>query len=283
MKILITGANGQLGRSLQAVNWHEFVPLAHAQLEITSLGACIDALEANRPAAVVHCAAMTDTARCEKEPGRAREVNGIGTENVAKASARVGARFVAVSTNEVFDGSKTSPYEEDEAPHPLNAYSHSKLDGEALALARHVDTIVVRTSWLYGVGYMNFNEKVLSAVKEGRPLSFVTDEVAAPTATDDLARGIVALLERDAAPGVYHLANEGEASRHDWALEILRLSGHGDTPVEAVTTSELRAKGYTGPQKPPNSVLANTKAAGLGIRLRDWRDALAEYFAARAP
>src|SRR5262245_15372449 len=242
MKIIITGANGQLGRSLQAVAGHDFVPLGHEKLDITSLGACIDALEVNRPAAVVHCAAMTDTARCEKEPGRAREVNGIGTENVAKACARVGARLVAVSTNEVFDGAKSTPYAEGDNPHPLNAYAHSKLDGEALATARHVDTIIVRTAWLDGTGYVNFNEKVLSAAEEGRPLSFVTDEVAAPTATDDLARGIVALLEREAAPGVYHLANKGEVSRYDWAREILRLAAHGDMPVVAVTTEELRAK-----------------------------------------
>jgi dTDP-4-dehydrorhamnose reductase len=279
MKILITGAGGQLGRSLQAVAGHDFVPLSHTRLDITSLGACIDALESNRPAAVVHCAAMTDTNRCEKEPARARKVNGIGTENVAKACARVDARLVAVSTNEVFDGAKSTPYAEDDSPHPLNAYAHSKLDGEALAVARHVDTIVVRTSWLYGAGHVNFNEKVLAAVAEGRPLSFVTDEVAAPTATDDLARAMVGLLEREAGPGVYHLANDGEASRYDWAREILRLAGEGDTPVEAVTTAELRVKGYAGPPKPPYSVLANTRASALGITLRDWREALADYFA----
>ena len=174
-----------------------------------------------------------------------------------------------------------SPYAEDDRPNPLNAYALSKLDGEALAMAVHRDTIVVRSSWLYGAGYVSFNEKVLAAVEEGRPLSFVTDEVAAPTATDDLARGIIALLEREAAPGVYHLANEGEASRYDWAVEILRLAIHGDLPVEAVTTAELRAKGYAGPQKPPYSVLANTQAAALGVRLRDWREALADYFVAR--
>jgi dTDP-4-dehydrorhamnose reductase len=283
MKLLITGASGQLGRSVQgALAGHELTPLSHRDLEITSLGACIDVLEARRPDAVIHCAAMTDTNRCEKEPAHAREVNGIGTENVAKACARVGSRLVAVSTNEVFDGATAAPYSEDAHPHPVNAYGHSKLDGEALAVARCPNTVVVRTSWLYGDGYVNFNEKVLTAAREGRPLSFVTDEVATPTATDELARAIGLLLERDAQPGIYHLSNAGEASRYDWAMEILRLAGMGDAPVTAVTMAELRANGYSGPIKPPYSVLANNHAAALGIKLRDWRAALVDYFARRA-
>jgi dTDP-4-dehydrorhamnose reductase len=283
MKLLITGAGGQLGRSVQgALAGHELTPLSHAELEITSLGACIDVLEARRPDAVIHCAAMTDTNRCEKEPAHARDVNGIGTENMAKACSRVGSRFVAMSTNEVFDGAAAAPYNEDAHPHPVNAYGHSKFDGEALAIARCPNTLVVRASWLYGDGYVNFNEKVLTAAHEGRPLSFVTDEVATPTATDELAGAIGLLLKRGAEPGIYQLSSAGEASRYDWAREILRLAGMGDVPVSAVTTAELRANGYAGPVKPPYSVLANNCAAALGIRMRDWREALADYFARRA-
>jgi dTDP-4-dehydrorhamnose reductase len=282
MKILITGAGGQLGQSLtRNLTAHTIIGRTRADLDITSLGACIDALEQHRPDAVVHCAAMTDTNRCEQEPARAREINGIGTENVARACARVRGRLVAISTNEVFDGAKSSPYEEGDTPKPLNAYAHSKLDGEALAAARHPDTLIVRASWLYGSGYVNFNEKVLAAATEGRKLSFVTDEVATPTATDELARAIGALIEREASPGIYHLSNEGEASRYDWAREILRLAGMADRDVEAVTTPELRANGYAGPVKPPYSVLANTRAAALGVTLQPWRAALAAYFETR--
>ncbi|MBI5289542.1 MAG: dTDP-4-dehydrorhamnose reductase [Chloroflexi bacterium] len=279
MKILITGANGQLGRSLlRTLTAHDLVPLARANLDITDADACARALDEHRPQAVIHCAALTDTNRCEQDPALARAVNGIGTEHVARACARTGARLVAISTNEVFDGAQSTPYVENARPNPLNAYALSKLDGEVLAAARHADTLIVRASWLYGDGYVNFNEKVLAAAAEGRPLRFVTDEIATPTATDDLARAIATLLEHGAPPGIYHLSNGGEASRHDWAVEILHLAGRSDTPVESITTADLRATGYTGPQKPPYSVLANTRAAALGITLRDWRDALKEYF-----
>lgn len=282
MKILVTGASGQLGRSvIAATASHEFVALGREQLDVTSLGACIDAMEKHRPDAVIHCAAMTDTARCEQEPSRAREINGIGSEHMAQACARAGARLVAISTNEVFDGGQTDPYLEDARPRPLNAYAVSKLDGELLASARHADTLIVRTSWLYGHGYHNFNEKVLSAAREGRALSFVTDEISTPTSTEELARGLIALLERGAEPGTYHLANSGVASRHDWAVEALRLADMADVHVSPVSTEALRASGYAGPLKPAYSVLANTKAAALGIQLSPWKDALATYFRSR--
>jgi dTDP-4-dehydrorhamnose reductase len=283
VKILITGARGQLGRSLlRRLASHQTVALNRAGLDVTSLTACIEALERHRPDAVVHCAALTDTARCEREPGLAREVNGIGAEHVAQASARAGARLVAISTNEVFDGCQSTPYDEQARPNPLNAYAVSKLDGELLATARHPDTLIVRASWLYGEGYANFNEKVLAAAHEGRPLSFVTDEIATPTSTDDLATSIAALLEKAAAPGIYHLPNEGFCSRYEWAIELLRLSGIDPSQVEAVTTAELRTNGYAGPMKPPFSALSNTRGTAIGVRLRPWKDALAAYFAARA-
>jgi dTDP-4-dehydrorhamnose reductase len=279
MRLLITGASGQLGRSLQrAFSADDVVALAHGELDITDPAAVMAAVREAAPGVVIHCAAMTDTNRCEREPALARQVNGIGAENVAKLCRAAGARMVLISTNEVFAGTKREPYTETEATGPLNAYALSKLDGEVLAAAACPDTLVVRVSWLYGDGYVNFNEKVIAAAKEGRALSFVTDEVATPTSTEDVAEALRALLERHAPAGVYHLVNEGEASRHDWAVEILRLAGI-DAPVAAVTTPELRANGYAGPVKPPYSALANTRAAALGVRLRPWREALAAYFA----
>ena len=277
MRILITGGGGQLGRSLvRSLHGHDVAAHSHRDLDVSDAASVAAAFERVRPEAVVHCAALTDTNRCESDPELARAVNAVGTENVARACAHAGARLVAVSTNEVFDGERTSPYAEQDATGPLNAYAASKREGEQLAAAANPATIIVRTSWLYGDGGNNFIEKVLAAARAGRPLSFVTDEVASPTSTEDLAEAIRALIETDAPPGIYHLANEGAASRYDWACEILRLAGV-DANVDAVTTAELRARGYAGPRKPAYSVLANTRAAALGITLRPWREALAAY------
>ncbi len=278
MKILITGANGQLGRSLQrTLAMHDVVALGHSDLDIADVDAVRSTIAQHRPNVVIHSAALTDTNRCEREPGLARAINGIGTENVARACASIGVRLIAISTNEVYAGAKREPYIESDATGPLNAYAISKLDGEVLAAAACPDTLIVRTSWLYGDGGNNFIEKVRAAATAGRNLSFVTDEIATPTETDDLAAAIAKLIDAAAPPGIYHLTNAGEASRFDWAIEILRLLGYGELPVAAVTTPELRAGGYDGPQKPPYSVLANTRAAAVGVMLRPWQDALARY------
>jgi dTDP-4-dehydrorhamnose reductase len=281
MGILITGADGQLGRSLQReLAAHDVVALSRADLDVADAGAVDAAIDRHRPEVVIHAAALTDTTRCEREPDLAAAVNAGGAAHVASACARTGARCIAISTNEVFDGEKRTPYLETDAPHAVNAYGASKLEGERLAVAACPETLIVRTSWLYGDGggNPNFIEKVLAAARAGRALSFVTDEVATPTSSADLARAVRALIERDAPPDIYHLANEGEASRYDWACEILRLAGMGGVAVAAVTTEQLRAGGYTGPLKPPYSVLANTRARALGIVLPPWQEALAAYF-----
>lgn len=279
MRILITGGNGQLGRSLvRALGAHDIAALSHAKLDVADVRSVDAAFERHKPDVVVHAAALTDTARCEREPAAARAANAIGTENVAGACARAGARLVAVSTNEVFDGEKRTPYLEDDDARAVNAYGASKLEGERLAMAACADTLIARTCWLYGEGANNFIEKVRAAAQSGRKLSFVTDEIASPTSSEDLAQAVRELLERHAPAGIYHLANDGDASRYDWAREILLLAGMSGVPVEAVTTEQLRAGGYAGPRKPAYSVLANTRARALGIALRPWQEALAAYF-----
>jgi dTDP-4-dehydrorhamnose reductase len=280
MKVLVTGAHGQLGRALlPALRKHNVIAFSHATLDITDGPAVDGAITGHAPDVVIHCAALTDTTRCERDPGRAMAVNAQGTDKVARACARAGARLIAVSTNEVFDGDTTSPYEEDAPAHAINAYGASKLEGERLAAAACDDTLIVRASWLYGEGGNNFVEKVLAAAREDKTLNFVTDEVSTPTCAYDLANAIVALIEKRAPSGVFHLVNEGEASRYDWAVETLRLAGMGPVTVNAVTTDELRAGGYGGPHKPPYSVLANVRARKLGVALRPWREALAAYCA----
>jgi len=282
MRALITGAGGQLGRDLQrCLASHDVLPLSHSQLNITDQAAIQQALQAFRPQVVVHTAALTDTMRCEREPELAHAVNALGAEHVARACAHANAAMVYVSTNEVFEGENPFPYVESDEPAPINRYGRSKLEGERLlqsALDRHY---IVRTAWLYGAGGNHFVAKMLRAAESGQHLTGVTDEIATPTWTRDLAEAIVGLIESERY-GVYHLTNAGEASRNDWALEALRLAGRSHVRVLPVTTAEFRAslpRDAVVPMKPPYSVLANHAAAALGIALQPWRSALAGFFA----
>lgn len=283
MRILITGAGGQLGRDLQLVlEDHDVVALSHAELDVTNASTVSDAIEGARPEVVLHTAALTDTTRCEREPDVALLYNGAGAQNVAVACGCVGAAMVHVSTNEVFDGAQTEPYRESDEPHPLNAYGRSKLEGERLIQESLPQHYIVRTAWLYGHGGNNFVTKVLSRAESGDVVG-VIDEVATPTWTHDLAHAIAKLIQTDVY-GVYHLTNAGQASRYQWVREILRLAGKEDDLVREVTTAQFLTElpgASAAPRKPPQSVLANAAGAQVGIELRPWQEALAEYIATR--
>lgn len=274
MRVLISGGQGQLGRALQeALAEHELLAPSHQELDVTDPAGVRQAIDGVRPEVVIHAAAWTDTAGCEREPERALLVNGEGSRLVAEACLRAGAAMLYVSTNEVFDGLKGEPYREEDEPNPLNAYARSKLAGERYVqslLDRHY---IVRTAWLYGAGRSSFPEKIVRAAREQGSLRLVTDEVASPTWTVELA-GAIARLIREPAWGVYQVTNSGYCSRLEWGLEVLRLAGLGSVAVEPISQQEFGAP-Y---RKPAFSALANVKAAGLGIELRAWQEALAEHF-----
>ena len=273
MRVLITGGQGQLGRALQeALAEHEVSAPGHAEMGVTDARQVKRAIDGFQPDVVVHAAAWTDTAGCEADMERALLVNGEGTRIVAEACGHSGAAMLYVSTNEVFDGETAQPYREEDEPNPINAYGRSKLEGE-----RHLRSLleryyIVRTSWLYGPGRVSFPEKILRAAREQERLRLVTDEVASPTWTVDLA-GAIARLIRQPAWGVYHLTNVGRCSRLEWAKEVLRLSGLDSVTVEATTLREFGAP-Y---RKPAFSALANVNAAHLGVEMRPWQEALAEH------
>lgn len=274
MRILITGGKGQLGLALQRSLFEdEVIALGHDELDVTDADAVREAVLEEKPDAVIHAAAWTDTAGCEKDPGRAIEVNGHGAGNVAKACREAGAKIVYISSNEVFDGEANEPYAEDAPTGPVNEYGRSKLEGERQVTAFLDEHQIVRTSWLYGPGRVSFPEKILSAAREKGRLKLVTDEIASPTWTVDLARAIGQLLRYDLY-GVFHLTNEGYASRKEWAEEVLRLALMANVPTEPATQAE-----FGGPyRKPRFSALANVRAAKLGITMRPWRRALLEHF-----
>ncbi len=278
MRLLITGGRGQLGRALrEALYGHDVFALGRAELNVTDVVDIRRVVERIAPDVLVHAAAWTDTAGCEANPERAMMVNGEGSRLLAEACRRTGAAMLYISTNEVFDGLRETPYREGDDPNPLNGYARSKLAGE-----RHVQSLleryyIVRTAWLYGPGRVSFPEKIVQAARRQGRLQLVTDEVASPTCTVDLAKAIARLIEQPAW-GVYHLTNSGHCSRLEWGLEILRLASLRDIPVEPTTQQEYGAP-Y---RKPAFSALANVRAARLGIEMASWQQALREHLSRSA-
>jgi dTDP-4-dehydrorhamnose reductase len=271
--VLITGGKGQLGRALSgALDADEVEAPGRDDLDITDRKQVGTTLSRFAPDVVIHAAAWTDTAGCERDPARALLVNGEGSRIVAEACRSAGAAMIYISTNEVFDGEKGAPYREGDAPNPVNAYGRSKLEGEAQVRDALSENCIVRTSWLYGPGRDSFPEKIIAAARKSGSLRLVTDEIASPTWTVDLSHAVAALVHKQAR-GVFHLTNEGNCSRMEWAQEILRQAGLDDIAVEATTQAE-----YGAPfRKPVFSALANVNAARLGITLRPWRQAIIDH------
>jgi dTDP-4-dehydrorhamnose reductase len=276
MRVLITGGGGQLARELQrALAAHDVTAPTRRELDVTNEARVREAVEGLRPGLIIHTAALTDTVRCEREPLRAQQVNAIGTLNVASAACDAGACFVYISTNEVFDGTKRTPYEESDSTNPINAYGYSKLCGERAVLERCSRYYIVRTAWLYGDSDRHFPAKLLRAAARHAEVRVVDDEVATPTWCRDLAAAVARLALSEAPSGVYHLTNSGEASRFEWASRIFQHAGV-NVRLRPVSSREYR-NGAEAPQKPPYSVLANITGSHAGVVLRDWREAFDEF------
>jgi dTDP-4-dehydrorhamnose reductase len=276
MRILITGADGQLGRELvRALAPHgELIPSAQADLDVTHPG-CADKVASLRPEWVVHAAAATDVDGCERKPERAMAVNAEGTRQVADGCRRAGAGLVYLSTDYVFDGSKGAPYAEGDHPAPLNVYGRSKLEGEQAARDVAPYWTIVRTAWLYGIHGRNFVKTILARVTAGEPLRVVKDQVGSPTYAGDLAEAIALLLSRGRT-GMYHVTNDGACSWYEFAREILRLAGLDPVTVTPITSAELGRPA----RRPAYSVLENAAWQAAGFPpLRPWREALAAMLA----
>ena len=275
MRIFITGAKGQLGRALQAQFARDDVlPVDLPECDITDRVCVMQAIGELKPDVVIHAAAMTDVDGCAREPDKAYLVNALGTQNVALACQHVGSVMLYISTNEVFDGKATEPYLEFDATHPVNFYGRSKLAGETVVRDLMTRFYIVRIAWLYGKGGNHFVRKMIRLADERGSLRVVSDEISSPTYAADVAGGIRQLVQAGAY-GVYHLVNDGMASRFDLAREILRLAGRSHVPVEPIKLAD-----YTRPSTPPAyTPLRNFCGKAVGIAFRPWQDALAEYIA----
>lgn len=278
MRVVVFGANGQLGREVAAAFKDcDVEALSRADCDVAERNHVDTAIARHRPDLVLNAVAFTDVNGAEADPDAAFRVNALGARWVAQAAARAGAGVVYVSTDYVFDGS-AGPYDEWAEPSPLSAYGRSKLAGERETLTHAPRAWVVRTSWLYGGPGKTFVNAIVRAAQTRDELRVVRDEVGGPTLTTDLAAGIRRLFELD-APGLYHLANEGECRRDELAAAALELVG-SRTRVVPVSSEEYWGNTTNVAPRPAHSTLRNTAAAALGIRLRPWREALAAHLCA---
>jgi dTDP-4-dehydrorhamnose reductase len=310
--VLITGATGQLGRAAVAEfvseGWDVFATDAIAPtvddgwparaefvaFDLEDASKLAGFIATARPWAVIHCAAMTNVPGCETDPSTAYRLNAVLPAALARQARAVGAHFVHISTDYVFDGAATAPYGEDDATAPLQHYGASKRAGESLVLAEHPGACIVRVSGLYGhnlcqgKGAPNFIEQIIAKAQalqegEGGPLRLVADEITAPTYARDVAERLPLFVEALSA-GVYHLTNAGSCSWYDFARFGLSLAGL--TPEIEPVSQEAFASPV---RRPRYSVLDNAKVnadaalAALGFEpMRPWEAALAEYIALRS-
>jgi len=279
VRVLITGAGGQLGRDLQIhceAQRDEVVAGTHATLDVGDRDAVYQAVTTVRPDVVLHVAAYTAVDACEGDPDTAYRVNALGTRWVADASRRVGAHLCYVSTDYVFDGTKDGPYVEWDRPNPQSVYGASKLGGEHEVAAHAPGAAVVRTSWVCGEYGGNMVKTVLRLAD--RPeLAFVDDQQGNPSFTADLAVGIRRLAAAR-VPGMFHMTNQGEVTWYEFVRAILAAAGHDPAKVRPITTAELDPPRPA--PRPANSVLDNAalRLAGFPL-LPHHRESLARLVA----
>lgn len=271
MKLLITGASGQLGRQLQrAAGAHAVTAVDHRALDVCSLAAAREALRAHRPDVVINAAAYNQVDRAESEPDAAFAANALGPRNLALAAAEGSAAIVHVSSDYVFNGRKRTPYHEFDAPDPLSVYGQSKLAGERAVQQANPRHYVVRTAWVYephGHGFAHTMRRLAAAQREVR---VVDDQFGSPTAAEDLAQGILRLIETQAY-GTYHLAGGGApASWREFAAALFEALQLDCVAVPASSDEFLRPA-----PRPAYAALASLQDPR--IQLPDWRDGVARF------
>lgn len=276
MKILVTGAKGQLGTDLMnelAKRGLEGMGVDVEEMDITDADACRRVISASGADAVIHCAAYTAVDAAEDNVELCRRINGEGTRNVAQACRDAGIKLMYISTDYVFDGQGTRPWEPDDERHPLNVYGLTKYEGE-LAVEELTDKyFTVRIAWVFGAAGKNFIKTMLRLGKERGAVSVVDDQVGSPTYTYDLARLLVDMIQTDRY-GRYHATNEGLCSWYEFAVEIFRQAGMDDVKVTPVSSSEFPAKAV----RPSNSRMSKEKLTENGFELLpSWQDALSRY------
>ncbi len=270
MRVLVTGAGGQVGRELvEVLAPHEVIACTHAELDAGDRDAVLGAITATRPDAIVHCAAWTDVDGCEADPDHAYRDNAMSNRHVMDAARRVGAYVVALSTDYVFDGTQLEPYCECDTPNPLSVYGASKLAGE-FEIDPHC--AVVRTSWVCGVHGSNAIKTILRLGRQKGTMRFVTDQRGSPTIVSDLVVALRSFVV-DRLPGTWHVTNQGALTWYELARVVLTAAGQDPGRVEAIETADLDPPRAA--TRPANSVLDNRalRLAGRPL-LPDYRESV---------
>ncbi len=274
-KIIVTGANGQLGRAVNLQyadsTEYELINTDVEELDITSIDKVMEFVRDVRPYAVINCAAYTAVDACEKEEDLAFRINALGARNLSIAAGETGAKLMHVSTDYVFDGNGSRPYRETDPTGPQGAYGRTKLAGENFVrefCSRHY---IVRTAWLYGDG-KNFVKTMLRLSETNDKVRVVMDQVGSPTSAGELTKAIAYLLPTENY-GLFHGTCEGDCSWAEFTKEIFRLAGKS-TVVEAITSEEYGAAA----KRPAYSILENYMLKmTTDFMFADWHDAIAEY------
>lgn len=276
MKLLVTGANGQLGQDLMRLLKDEFelYGFDRNEMDITDLEQCKQVMERVRPDAVIHTAAHTAVDLAESEPDAAYSVNAVGSRNVAVAAGLVGAKICYISTDYVFDGRADQPYNEYDSTNPTGIYGKSKRAGEIAVQTLNNRSFIVRTSWVYGLYGNNFVKTMLKLGREKDRLKVVHDQVGSPTYTVDLC-AFLADLVRTEKYGIYHASNTGSCSWYEFAQAIFEESGIR-IHLEPCTTEEFPRPA----PRPAYSVMDHMSIRTNGFKdLRPWREGLRAFLA----
>ena len=276
MSIMVTGANGQLGYEVCAALAARAIPVSGVDYQMLDI---VDTVQVDRvfaelkPDGVIHCAAMTAVDQAESDPLRCREVNVLGTKNLARACVRTQSKMILISSDYVFNGEGLTPYETDTLPNPLNVYGKSKMDAEAVVQEILNRFFIIRTSWLFGAHGKNFVTTMLKLGRSKPDIRVVADQVGSPTYAKDLA-GLLCDIIQTEKYGIYHATNEGFCSWFTFAEAIMCEAGIS-CRVSPVETAQ-----YATPAKRPlNSRLSKRSLADAGFRrLPDWQDALHRYY-----
>ncbi|HPB05771.1 MAG TPA: dTDP-4-dehydrorhamnose reductase [Prolixibacteraceae bacterium] len=282
-KILVTGANGQLGNEIRRLCRNfpglEFIFTDVDMLDITNPDAVSVFMEASKPAIVVNCAAYTNVDGAEDDVKAARKVNALAPQVLAAACAMQEAFLIHISTDYVFDGEKGSPYNEEDETNPISVYGSSKLEGEEKIKTVFDNYLIIRTSWLYSEYGHNFMRTILALAKEKDKIEVISDQYGSPTYARDLANCIIDIIvksilnPRAYLPGIYHYTNQGSCSWNEFAQEIINVAGITTCEVVPITTDQYPHKA----QRPRNSILDTTKVrSAFGIGIPNWKDSLRE-------